>query len=117
MEEFVRVLRPGGFAVITFDITLGGKGKFDVSPAVAASLFALLRRHFEEINPPVVPNPTTLSYRKPSIVTSKWVQHRALADPNDTLGLMGSLPWGAPQRNRMIPNLAFSCHLFKKRAS
>src|SRR5436190_15469402 len=47
LDEFARVLRPGGLLVLTFDLSLDGR--FELPRAVAADLLAELARKF---NPP-----------------------------------------------------------------
>jgi 2-polyprenyl-3-methyl-5-hydroxy-6-metoxy-1,4-benzoquinol methylase len=105
--EFARVLRPGGFLVITFDVTLGGRDALEVPPERAAALLGMLQRAFTETNQPVF---TGGGADRPSmvhqkVVTTKWIQR--------VEGLRSSLPWGPNNNEDGVPNLAFSCHVFQ----
>ncbi len=86
IDEFVRLLAPGGLLVVTFDISLDGRA--DIPPAQAEDLLAALEAR---LHPAGVggEGPTRLApmLSAPDLLTTRRVQEAGL----------GALPWKSPR--------------------
>ncbi|NQT36753.1 MAG: methyltransferase domain-containing protein [Planctomycetes bacterium] len=114
IEEFQRLLSPGGLLVVTFDISIDGSA--DIRPKEAQHLLNSLRKAFPVVTQ--TPDDTLLdAIRDSDILTTQYI---AGVDKH-------LLPWKSPLvsvlsclRNRRIPrrwgykNLTCSCHALAK---
>jgi SAM-dependent methyltransferase len=114
VQEFHRVLRPGGTLIVTFDISIDGEA--DISLQRAKQLIDLLERCFPATQ---APSPSRVL---PPEVSAGALTTTALADRDRTL-----MPWPHPvvcllkalRRGRWpkrwgYTNLTCACHTFEK---
>lgn len=77
LNEFRRVLKPGGMALITFDVCLNGVA--EISPTEAQELVATIQRSFEA-------KMGTIDFGRQDLLTTAWIKQH----------LPEALPWRFP---------------------
>lgn len=105
VEEFHRVVKPGGLVVLTFDINLEDTGK--VSPARAQNLLDLLQSRFD-----VVGGPLTTKTAKD---LGAAVNTDGVATSGRIYELMSAVQWKEIHGRWKNLGLAFHCSTWRKR--
>lgn len=102
LDEFHRVLKPGGRLLVTFDIALDGHS--DISPAAARALLADLERKFIPVQdgatvtaaaPAALPELATLTSSTAELLTTAYIRRR---HPE-------RLPWRFPKLSALKSSL------------
>lgn len=85
IDEFVRLLVPGGLLIVTFDISLDGRA--EIPPAQAEDLLAALEARFVPAAGSAGPTRLTPTLSAPDVLTTRRVHEAGL----------GVLPWKSPR--------------------
>lgn len=110
IQEFRRVLKPGGWLIVTFDISLDGEAQVPVD--TAESLLARLKAHFE----PCEPCPGVRESLSEDVVTTTFIRDTGLATRpwrHPWLSAMRGLLQGKRPR-RLFKDLTFYCGAFRR---
>jgi SAM-dependent methyltransferase len=114
VEEFHRVLRPGGTLIVTFDISIDGEA--DIPLQGAKALIDLLERRFPTTQdlPPSRELPTAVPVDALTTTALAQRDHTLMPWPHPLICLLKTIRRGRWPKRWGYTNLTCTCHTFEK---